>query len=57
MGIAPVHFVTIMVLKLCVGLCTPPAEMILGVVCLVALLPVAFTPALSLWSPLSAFGW
>jgi TRAP-type C4-dicarboxylate transport system permease large subunit len=54
-GRASAHSGTTRVLKLCVGLHTPPADMILVVRYSVALLPGAFTPAQSLWAPLSAF--
>lgn len=72
LGIDPVHFGIIMVLNLCIGLCTPPVGSVLFVgvsiagttiqkvirplmplfiAMIIALLLVAYIPALSLWLP------
>ncbi|MBN1421450.1 MAG: TRAP transporter large permease [Planctomycetes bacterium] len=51
MGISPVHFGIIMVLNLCIGLCTPPVGSVLFVGCGVAGIPVtrAIRPLLPLF--------
>ena len=41
LGVDPVHFGVVMILNLCVGLCTPPVGTVLFVGCGVAGLPVA----------------
>lgn len=72
LGVDPTHFGIIMVMNLCIGLCTPPVGSVLFVgagvagttiekvikpllplfiAMLVALLVVAYVPALSLWLP------
>ena len=72
LGMDPTHFGIMMVLNLCIGLCTPPVGSVLFVGCgvgkvpmtrvvrpmlplyfamLLALLAVAYIPALSLWLP------
>ena len=41
LGVDPIHFGIVMVLNLCVGLCTPPVGTVLFVGCGVAQLPVS----------------
>jgi TRAP-type C4-dicarboxylate transport system permease large subunit len=40
MGIDPIHFGIIMVMNLCVGLCTPPVGSVLFIGCSVAGVPI-----------------
>ncbi|MFQ5651682.1 MAG: TRAP transporter large permease [bacterium] len=51
LGVHPVHFGIVMVLNLCVGLCTPPVGSVLFVGCGVAKLPITkvIKPLLPLW--------